>query len=209
MIPGVYTLTHVPTGVFYIGSTKDLRKRLREHKRALQKGKHYNPKLQQCTTDWDDIRATCVATSNVALARKFEDSLIRKNEGNPDFANIVGPDYGRGVKKSAEARQKMSQAKIGTTRSPEVCKAISDNNKGKVRSEETRERMRIAQRGTVPTAAIAKAAELNSMAVTVSGVNYPSAVAASVALDVHVSSVKRRVHSKLEKFKDWSLSPST
>jgi group I intron endonuclease len=207
-IPGVYKLTHVPTGTFYIGSTQNLRKRLQEHKRALQQGLHHNPRLQQCASEWGDVRATCFATSDVVTARSFENSLIRENEDNPNFANVIGPDNDKGVKKSIETRQKMSKAKIGTTRSPEVCKAISDRNKGKICSEETRERMRIAQRGTVPRAAIAKAVEFTSMAVTIYGIDYPSAASASRALDVHISSVKRRVHSKLDKFKDWSLSPS-
>lgn len=44
---GAYLIRHVPTGVFYVGSTGDLKHRLRKHKEALCRGNHPNTRLQE------------------------------------------------------------------------------------------------------------------------------------------------------------------
>jgi group I intron endonuclease len=46
MNSGVYKITNVETGKFYIGSTNDVDKRWSDHKRDLNNGNHINPKLQ-------------------------------------------------------------------------------------------------------------------------------------------------------------------
>lgn len=43
---GVYTITHLPSGKRYIGSSLDVRQRLATHKWALKRGSHANPFLQ-------------------------------------------------------------------------------------------------------------------------------------------------------------------
>lgn len=206
--PAVYTLTHVPTGTFYVGSTKNLKKRLRQHKLALKNGTHHNPPLQKCNTGWSDIQVEYTELSDLETARTLENSLICKNEGNPKFANVVGPDNDKGVKRSIETRQKMSSAKIGIKRSPEVCKSISDNNKGRKRSPETCKRMSEANLGRKHTPeTVENNRELKSIPVVIDGVRYSSGVAAGKVLGVHKSSVNRRIHSKLEQFKEWNVAP--
>lgn len=46
---GIY-LIRCPAGKYYVGHSRQLRQRLREHRRALSKGVHYNNDLQQA---WD------------------------------------------------------------------------------------------------------------------------------------------------------------
>lgn len=46
MKSGVYKITNVKNGKFYIGSAKDIDRRWWEHKNDLKKNKHINPKLQ-------------------------------------------------------------------------------------------------------------------------------------------------------------------
>ena len=46
MKSGIYKLTNVKNGKFYIGSAKDIKRRWWEHKNDLKKQKHINPKLQ-------------------------------------------------------------------------------------------------------------------------------------------------------------------
>jgi group I intron endonuclease len=50
MKSGVYKITNVKNGKFYIGSAKDIDRRWWEHKNDLKKNKHINPKLQHA---WD------------------------------------------------------------------------------------------------------------------------------------------------------------
>lgn len=44
---GAYLIKHIPTGSFYIGSTGDLKYRLRKHREALRRGDHPNSRLQE------------------------------------------------------------------------------------------------------------------------------------------------------------------
>ena len=50
MKSGIYKITNVKNGKFYIGSAKDIDRRWWEHKNDLKKNKHKNPKLQHA---WD------------------------------------------------------------------------------------------------------------------------------------------------------------
>jgi group I intron endonuclease len=50
MKSGIYKITNVKNGKFYIGSAKDIGRRWWEHKNDLKKNKHINPKLQHA---WD------------------------------------------------------------------------------------------------------------------------------------------------------------
>lgn len=55
---GVYQIRNVRTGEYYVGATKRLRKRTKEHLRLLRLGQHPNPKLQQAfTADPDNFDA--------------------------------------------------------------------------------------------------------------------------------------------------------
>src|SRR5712691_8441322 len=44
--PGIYRITCIVTGKFYIGSAVNLRKRQKDHRHLLNQGTHRNPKLQ-------------------------------------------------------------------------------------------------------------------------------------------------------------------
>lgn len=43
---GVYKIVHIPTGLYYLGSTHHFKKRFFMHRRELRAGRHCNPKLQ-------------------------------------------------------------------------------------------------------------------------------------------------------------------
>jgi group I intron endonuclease len=47
IVSGVYKILNRKTGKFYIGSSKDIKIRWRDHRRALKKGTHINPLLQR------------------------------------------------------------------------------------------------------------------------------------------------------------------
>ena len=50
MMPGVYKIENTDNGKLYIGSSKNVSKRLKDHKYNLRRGKHYNIILQRA---WD------------------------------------------------------------------------------------------------------------------------------------------------------------
>lgn len=134
-ISGIYRITQVSTGLFYIGSSIDIFTRWRQHKYAFSKpgSKGANPRL---TEAWNicgesdflfEIIETCEPTKAILLEREqhYIDTL------KPTF-NIAHKAGSRlGSKASDETKAKMSAAMVG-------------KNVGKVRSAETREKLREA-----------------------------------------------------------------
>lgn len=45
-LQGIYTITHIESGRTYVGSSKNVMKRLASHKSDLKNNKHHNPALQ-------------------------------------------------------------------------------------------------------------------------------------------------------------------
>lgn len=74
--PGQYTLTHIKSEFFYVGSTRNLRKRLYQHKSDLIRGVHTNQKLQKVFRSWDDFEIEFVITTTVDAARDLEQTLL-------------------------------------------------------------------------------------------------------------------------------------
>lgn len=89
---GAYILTHVKSKMFYVGSSKDVDKRVKLHWYLLMKGKHISKTFQKL---WDespkfDVRTIRAESRDEAFA--VEQAFITENEDNPKMINI-----GRGV----------------------------------------------------------------------------------------------------------------
>lgn len=85
--PALYILTHTPTGVFYVGSTGDLRHRLIKHLHALKWGKHRSRLLQQKFTSWEDIHVEFRYMDSKEIALDFEQNMLNLVHGLPGCAN--------------------------------------------------------------------------------------------------------------------------
>jgi predicted GIY-YIG superfamily endonuclease len=70
--PAAYTLTHIPTGKFYIGSSKDVHARISRHKYNLNQGIHVTSELQNTYTGWDDMEVAVFETNTVEEALQME-----------------------------------------------------------------------------------------------------------------------------------------
>lgn len=91
---GAYILTHVKSGMFYVGSSKDVDKRVHLHWYLLKKGKHVSKVFQQL---WDnspkfDVRTIRAENRDEAFA--IEQAIIAENENNPLMINIGLGVYG-------------------------------------------------------------------------------------------------------------------
>lgn len=75
--PAVYVMTHVPTGHFYVGSSRSLGHRLNSHKSQLTKGIHSSHKLQEVFTTWDDIHVEFRETSTKEEALELEQNVLK------------------------------------------------------------------------------------------------------------------------------------
>lgn len=160
-----YILTHIPTGLFYIGSTKDVKERFYGHMSDLRAGDHNNPKLRESYTGKDDYRMDYEEYRTREEAYDREQELLDLFVGDRLCCNVnedarlslrpgsLSVDEGRmrtaaaravnltreyrsGFSHTEESKERMRQSAL--KRDP------STYRRGFTISEETREKMRIA-----------------------------------------------------------------
>ena len=81
MTSGIYKITHVASGKFYIGSAVNVEKRVTNHKHELRKGVHHNKRLQNA---WLKYGADAFVFSTLLICSK-ENLLMYEQSSN----NIV------------------------------------------------------------------------------------------------------------------------
>lgn len=79
MTCGVYTITHVPSGRYYVGSSKECEKRFRAHRSMLSRGAHENWRLQQLWADGGEkfefkVRQLCGVAELLGLEQEWLDA---------------------------------------------------------------------------------------------------------------------------------------
>lgn len=154
---GVYVIENTLTGFFYVGSTKNLRRRWQLHRHLLRTGHHHSPYLQ---ASW--VKHGEEAFRFVPLCILEEESERLALEQH--FINTLHPTYNvsptanscAGVKRSEATRAKMRAAVACPERrekflrmarapkSPEHRARISASHQGLHPSEETRAKLRAA-----------------------------------------------------------------
>ncbi len=129
-VPGIYKITCIANGRFYIGSSVNMRERWDEHQSTLRQNKHRNPKLQRAWDKYGEQAFICdvwefvlVPELLTAQEQYWLDKL--KPFGGKGF-NIArdasNPMLGR--KHSLETREKQSRAHLGKPKSPEHAKKM-------------------------------------------------------------------------------------
>ena len=141
MRSGIYSIMHIATGRFYVGSARNIRQRLSAHRSMLRAGKHHSPHLQRA---WIVYGADAFRISTLELVEP--DLLLEREQFWIDRLRASDPDCGFntaavagtrvGVPQSPEARKKMSLAGKGRPKSAEHRAKIGEGNKGKIRTQE-------------------------------------------------------------------------
>lgn len=87
---GVYKVECVPTGRYYIGSSKDLSKRRRQHLKALRDGTHINIIMQRVFNKYgeDSLRWGKIETQTVDEAVSLEQHFLSRSAGDKKCMNI-------------------------------------------------------------------------------------------------------------------------
>jgi len=136
-------------GRTYIGSSSNMRARWATHKSSLQRGKHGNRHLQRAWIKYGEgaFRFEVVEMVPVELLLDTEQRYIDECGDGFNICPIAGSN--RGHKPSAEARAKMSAARMGHRHSAETREKIGAGNRGKTVSEASRAKMSVAKRGRV------------------------------------------------------------
>ena len=129
----IYKIESLTTKNLYVGSTSDFKRRIRQHKHLLRKGKHYSKKLQ---LEWSLFKEE--KFEFVLLKQLSKKDMLIEEEAyfigllNPLF-NIFKNGNARGFKHSDDTKQKLSKYFSGVSNHTEESKkAISKfmkNNK--------------------------------------------------------------------------------
>ena len=127
MNSGVYEVVVLSTGDRYIGSSVNLRKRMREHRSDLKYGRHKYKVIQAAyDLDPDDVVINVLEHCIKPLVRHREQHYIDTTECINMFdCALVSP-----ISVSAKTRAKMSAAHKGKIRSKQHCQRISAAKKG-------------------------------------------------------------------------------
>lgn len=74
----VYFITLIKSGIFYVGSSSQTKKRLNRHFRELENNSHHNLNLQKAWNENNEVRITVFEISDIETARKIEEEVIQK-----------------------------------------------------------------------------------------------------------------------------------
>lgn len=127
---GIYEIQCLANGKAYIGSSVNIRRRLRVHIWALKTGRHENPKLQSA---WDKYGADAFSTRTILLCepamrlfyeQRAIDSFRSVAEGLNLACNVSSPMLGVGH--TLESRRKIAAAAKG--------RAVSEETRAQLRA---------------------------------------------------------------------------
>ena len=151
MKSGIYKITNLKNGKFYIGSSKDIERRWSEHKRKLNIKKHQNVILQRA---WDKYEEKDFKFEIIQVVTDPEHLLsyeqvyldyyksYEKDRGY-NICKVAGSPYG--LRRSEETKQKMREAKKNI--SQETKQKLREVNIGRKHSDETKQKRNEALTG--------------------------------------------------------------
>jgi hypothetical protein len=153
MSAGIYSITHVPSGKQYIGSSVNIKYRITTHKRNLHKNQHPNHKLQSAWNKYGgaDFEFKALLYCDKEQLFYFEQLCI--GGFTPEYNLAVCADHPtRGTTISDELKALWSSQRKGRRLSEETKQKISKVNMGHVVTEETRAKIRVGHIGKKLTA---------------------------------------------------------
>jgi len=146
---GIYRLDF-PNGDFYIGSSKRLVSRIRQHRSDLKGGSHSNSRMQRVFNKHGAFTETVLHRIAEWTRLQWEQSYLDEFFGNECCLNLSPQATGGSGKPSEETRAKMSATRRGKKKTPmsDDAKAnIGAASKGRRHSEETKAKMSAANKG--------------------------------------------------------------
>jgi len=192
-IMGVYKITCLSSGKYYIGYSKEIEKRFHTHKMLLRTSRHFNILLQRA---YDKCGCDDFTLTKEEKQQKYGQSGEKNGMYGRTHTDEVkkrssemhkGNTYCKGKKASDETRHKMSIV---------ASQRIGDANPffGKHHSEETKQKIREANKGRLPP---------NTTQLVIDNVHYNSLADASRELDIPVPTILWRLKSKNKKFDNY------
>ena len=151
---GVYKITCLDNGRFYIGQALNIEDRWKRHLRSLKREKHCNIHLQRVYDKYgkDSLKFEILALCPSQLLDPIENGYLKLYVGTENCMNIArdAKNSWKGRKHTEETCAKMREAAKGKKLSEEHKAAISKAGKGRVFSDETRAKLSLANTGKQP-----------------------------------------------------------
>jgi len=194
-LPAYYVLNHKPTGYYYVGSTRDLKRRIANHRSQLEKGIHPNKNLLRVFTKWSDFEVHHVYR-DFELSKEMEQRLLDKCYDDEHCCNLYNNAKGHYLVGTMPTDHPFRRVNIGRQISDERKEKTSRYHTGKTVNEETRELLRKKSLSREPGSTRKKA-------VVIDGVNYSSILHASRVLGVPHPTVRNRVKSEASVWAAW------
>lgn len=151
---GIYRI-ELGNGWFYIGSTKNLILREKQHQRELKLGSHKNNIAQSCWNKYQVFEFVILENCVISNLISREQFYLDKHFHNPKNVNIcrVAGSVMTGLTHSAESRKKMSNARqLRKPASIETREKMSASMKGRVFSASHCAKLSSAARGKIVSA---------------------------------------------------------
>lgn len=149
----VYILV-LTSGHYYIGSTNNLAKRLRDHRSYLERGEHQNFRLQRWYETWQSIKIAYTTHDTVDEAREEEQRLIDRHYNDSFCCNLATDSrslWGNGRGRPAEISERISASSRGRVFTDEFREACRQRMLGSKPSDLTRQRTSNAMKGRTLT----------------------------------------------------------
>lgn len=158
-LSGIYQIMNMVTGVFYIGSSKDMMRRRQVHFCELRNNRHCNPKLQHSFNKYGEGAFVFGVVEFCPVENLFarEDWHLRTTGATVDGVgynlSIWADSPSRGRTPSLDSRLKMSRAQKGRKKAPfteEHIENMRNAQRARTRptlTEEERRRMGDSSRG--------------------------------------------------------------
>lgn len=86
--PAFYKLVHLPTGLFYGGSTAKAIDRINWHRYSLLNDRRVSKRFQEAFTRWEDVEVRIYYATSLEEAMAFESDFLRYNLGHTNACNI-------------------------------------------------------------------------------------------------------------------------
>lgn len=144
---GIYIITNYSNNKIYIGSSKDLKRRISQHKYLLSKNKHHNKHLQLSYNKYGKDNFNYKVLENCEIKDLINREQYYIDELKPQYniaLIILSSGYVwtdemklnqskrlKGKITSEETKQKLKIIASNWIRNDEVCKKISESKKGK------------------------------------------------------------------------------
>ena len=145
----LYQYTHRKSGKGYIGVTKNLKQRRRDHTICRSGARAFNNAVKKYGINAFDFRVLAIFDDNTEAARIEQTAIKAFETQKPNGYNLDGGSPGTRYSGpiSEETRVRLSDAHKGKIRSTDSLQKLSATLTGHPTSPETRQKISIAQKG--------------------------------------------------------------